>query len=218
LLRFMAFFLCRYEDIYTNLETKQGRQVLLGFTNSLFRVNAVRRLICIFHHRATVPINYAKHSRVFSSFSSFYNIEGTCAVASFYPHLYQASLSMLVDAREKTALTQTQLAERFGQPEELVASYEEGDRLLDPAEFISVCRAIGGRGPVRAAEKGRSRKRARLQLTGATIRTSRSQLPTQHRAAALSAAWGAARRTLATFCRDERKLQLQRLTRRRQKY
>jgi hypothetical protein len=36
LLRFMAFFLCRYEDIYTNLETKQGRQVLLSFMNSAF--------------------------------------------------------------------------------------------------------------------------------------------------------------------------------------
>lgn len=75
-------------------------------------------------------------------------------MASFYPHLYQAALAMLVDAREKTALTQTQLAERFGQPEELVASYEEGGRLLDPAEFISrriYFRLSGDRGGTRTS-------------------------------------------------------------------
>jgi transcriptional regulator with XRE-family HTH domain len=63
-------------------------------------------------------------------------------MASFYRRLYQASRALLVDAREKAALTRAQLAERFGQSEALVVSYEYGDRLLDPAEFISVCRAI----------------------------------------------------------------------------
>jgi transcriptional regulator with XRE-family HTH domain len=35
------------------------------------------------------------------------------------------------------------LAERFGQTERFVASYESGGRLLDPAEYIAICRTIG---------------------------------------------------------------------------
>jgi len=64
-------------------------------------------------------------------------------MASFYPHLYQAALTLLIDARSKAGLSQAELAERFDQPEALISSYEEGDRLLDPAEFIALCRAIG---------------------------------------------------------------------------
>jgi transcriptional regulator with XRE-family HTH domain len=43
----------------------------------------------------------------------------------------------------KEGLTQAQLAERFGQTEGFVASYESGGRLLDPAEYIAICRTIG---------------------------------------------------------------------------
>ena len=64
-------------------------------------------------------------------------------MASFYPELYQTALGLLIEAREAAGLTQAQLAVRFGQPEAFVARYEEGDRLLDPAEFIAVARAIG---------------------------------------------------------------------------
>ena len=63
-------------------------------------------------------------------------------MASFYPHLYETALSLLVEARGKAGLTQAVLAERFSQPEDFVCSFEEGARLLDPAEFIAVARAI----------------------------------------------------------------------------
>jgi transcriptional regulator with XRE-family HTH domain len=64
-------------------------------------------------------------------------------MASFYPHLYQAALALLIDARIKAGLSQAELAERFDQPEAFVTSYEDGARLLDPAEFIAISRAIG---------------------------------------------------------------------------
>jgi transcriptional regulator with XRE-family HTH domain len=65
------------------------------------------------------------------------------AVASFYPHLYEAALALLIEAREKAGLSQAELAECFGLPAQLVVSYESGDRLLDVGEFVAICRAIG---------------------------------------------------------------------------
>jgi transcriptional regulator with XRE-family HTH domain len=65
-------------------------------------------------------------------------------VASFYPHLYEAALTLLIDAREKAGLSRAELAACFGLPEQLVVSYETGARLLDVGEFFAICRAIGG--------------------------------------------------------------------------
>jgi transcriptional regulator with XRE-family HTH domain len=62
---------------------------------------------------------------------------------SSYPHLYQAALQLLIEARESAQFSQVELAARFGKPEAFVASYESGERLLDPAEFIAIARAIG---------------------------------------------------------------------------
>lgn len=64
-------------------------------------------------------------------------------MASFYPHLYQTVLALLVEARECRGLSQAELAERFGLTEQFVISYEDGSRLLDPAEYLAICRAIG---------------------------------------------------------------------------
>jgi transcriptional regulator with XRE-family HTH domain len=64
-------------------------------------------------------------------------------MASFYPHLYQAALALLVEAREKAGLSEAELAARFGLTERLVSSYETGARLLDLGEFVAICRAIG---------------------------------------------------------------------------
>ena len=61
-------------------------------------------------------------------------------MASFYPDLYQNALRLLIIARENAGLSP---AERLAQPKGLVTSYESGDRLLDPAEFITISRAIG---------------------------------------------------------------------------
>jgi transcriptional regulator with XRE-family HTH domain len=64
-------------------------------------------------------------------------------VASFYPNLYQTALALLINACKTPALSRLELAERFNQPEAFVASYESGDRLLDPAELIAIARASG---------------------------------------------------------------------------
>jgi len=64
-------------------------------------------------------------------------------MASFYPHLYEAALTRCVEARILAALSQSDLAARFALPASFVTSYEDGDRLLDAAEFIAICRAIG---------------------------------------------------------------------------
>jgi len=64
-------------------------------------------------------------------------------MASFYPRLYQAALALIVEARISAGLPRADLAARFGQPETFVTSYEIGERLLDPAEFIAIARAIG---------------------------------------------------------------------------
>jgi ribosome-binding protein aMBF1 (putative translation factor) len=69
--------------------------------------------------------------------------ESVAIVASFYPDLYQAALTLLIEAREKAGLSQTELAACFGLPEQLVVSYESGARLLDVGEFVAICRAIG---------------------------------------------------------------------------
>ena len=64
-------------------------------------------------------------------------------MSSFYPELYQTALRLLIEAREEAGLTRSDLSERFGQPESFVASYERGERLLDPAEFVAIARAVG---------------------------------------------------------------------------
>ena len=64
-------------------------------------------------------------------------------MASFYPHLYETALALLIKARVDAGLTEHELAGRFGQSAAFVSSHESGRRLLDPAEFIAICRAIG---------------------------------------------------------------------------
>ena len=64
-------------------------------------------------------------------------------MASFYPRLYETALALLIEAREAAVLSQAELAARFRLPEQFVASYETGARLLDLGEFVAVCRATG---------------------------------------------------------------------------
>ena len=65
------------------------------------------------------------------------------AAASFYPHLYEAALELLIATREKAGLSRAELAACFGLPEQLILSYETGARLLDVGEFVAICRTIG---------------------------------------------------------------------------
>ncbi|SDN39225.1 helix-turn-helix domain-containing protein [Ensifer sp. YR511] len=62
----------------------------------------------------------------------------------------------LVAARKAANVTQVELGERIGQRQTFVSKFELGERRLDAAEFVKVCRAIGA-DPytlMREAEKG----------------------------------------------------------------
>ena len=64
-------------------------------------------------------------------------------MASFYPNLDETALGLLIELREAAGLSAGDLAGRFGLTANFVESYEAGQRLLDPAEFIAIARAIG---------------------------------------------------------------------------
>jgi transcriptional regulator with XRE-family HTH domain len=51
--------------------------------------------------------------------------------------------ALLQAAREKTGLTQAEVAAKLGRPQSFVSKYESGERHLDVVEFIEVCQALG---------------------------------------------------------------------------
>jgi transcriptional regulator with XRE-family HTH domain len=61
---------------------------------------------------------------------------------------HRALCALLVGARRKAGLNQTDVAERLGRPQSYVAKYEGGERRLDIVELLAVCRALGA-DPVR---------------------------------------------------------------------
>lgn len=58
--------------------------------------------------------------------------------SSLHSHHYQIFRSLLVAAREKSGLTQVQIAEKFGKPQSFISKYERGERRLDFTEFIEL--------------------------------------------------------------------------------
>ncbi|MFZ5756940.1 MAG: helix-turn-helix domain-containing protein [Pseudomonadota bacterium] len=62
---------------------------------------------------------------------------------SLHSQPYQALLTLLLEARRKAAITQTDLADKLGRPQSFVSKYERGERRLDVVEFLEVCRGIG---------------------------------------------------------------------------
>jgi len=50
---------------------------------------------------------------------------------------------MLIAARKNAGITQTELGKRIGQRQTFVSKFEQGERRLDIAEFVTVSRAIG---------------------------------------------------------------------------
>ncbi len=56
--------------------------------------------------------------------------------------LYRQFLVLMRDARDKAGLSQVELAARLGRPQSFVSKYESGERRLDVAEFIEICRAM----------------------------------------------------------------------------
>ncbi len=51
--------------------------------------------------------------------------------------------SLLRKIRTEARLTQTDVAQRLGQPQSFVSKYESGERRLDLLELREVCQAIG---------------------------------------------------------------------------
>lgn len=64
-------------------------------------------------------------------------------MSSFQPDLYRRLIELLVAARKDAGITQTELGKRIGQRQTFVSKFEQGERRLDMAEFITVSRAIG---------------------------------------------------------------------------
>jgi transcriptional regulator with XRE-family HTH domain len=54
-----------------------------------------------------------------------------------------AFCALIIAARKKAGLTQTQLAKRLSRPQSFVAKYEGGERRLDVIEFLAIAEAIG---------------------------------------------------------------------------
>ncbi|MDX3978785.1 helix-turn-helix transcriptional regulator [Shinella sp.] len=52
-------------------------------------------------------------------------------------------IELLIAARKDAGLTQSEVGARLKQRQTFVSKYELGERRLDAAEFLTVCRAIG---------------------------------------------------------------------------
>ncbi|MEH6417082.1 helix-turn-helix domain-containing protein [Pseudomonas sp. CGJS7] len=50
---------------------------------------------------------------------------------------------LLVEARERAGLTQTQVAEKLQRAQSFVSKYELGERRLDVIDFMHVCASLG---------------------------------------------------------------------------
>lgn len=52
-------------------------------------------------------------------------------------------IELLVQARKDAGLTQAELGKRIGQRQTFVSKFELGERRLDMAEFVMICRVVG---------------------------------------------------------------------------
>ena len=55
---------------------------------------------------------------------------------------HRALCVLLVGARRKAGLNQTDVAQQLGKPQSYVAKYEGGERRLDVIEFLAVCQVL----------------------------------------------------------------------------
>jgi len=56
---------------------------------------------------------------------------------------YSEFRELLVQWREDSSKTQTEIEQALGLPQSFVSKYETGERRLDVIEFINVCNALG---------------------------------------------------------------------------
>ncbi|HEU5048597.1 MAG TPA: helix-turn-helix transcriptional regulator [Rickettsiales bacterium] len=62
---------------------------------------------------------------------------------SIYSDRYRALCGALIAARKAAGITQQQLADRLKKPQSFVAKYENGERRLDVAEFMTIAEELG---------------------------------------------------------------------------
>lgn len=62
---------------------------------------------------------------------------------SVHSEAYQLLLRLLLEERERSSVTQAEMAIRLGKPQSFVSKYERGERRLDVIEFLEVCRYLG---------------------------------------------------------------------------
>lgn len=65
------------------------------------------------------------------------------ATKSLRSQRHRAFCGLLIDARNRADLTQTEVAKKLGKPQSYVAKYEGGERRLDVVEFLEVAVALG---------------------------------------------------------------------------
>lgn len=58
-------------------------------------------------------------------------------------HRHQILIAMLIEKREASGLTQTELAARLGEYQSFVARLESGQRRVDVVEFIDLAKILG---------------------------------------------------------------------------
>ncbi|MBA4783820.1 MAG: helix-turn-helix transcriptional regulator [Rhizobiales bacterium] len=56
---------------------------------------------------------------------------------------HKALISLLIEARERAGLTQTELAEKIGEYQSFVARLESGQRRVDVVEFLELAEVLG---------------------------------------------------------------------------
>ena len=56
---------------------------------------------------------------------------------------YQVAVEWLVNQRHLCGVTQAELSQRLGKHQSFVSKYENGERRLDIAEIMEVCKALG---------------------------------------------------------------------------
>jgi transcriptional regulator with XRE-family HTH domain len=61
---------------------------------------------------------------------------------SLFTDAYSAFRKTLIAVRKAAGVTQLELAERLGKPQQFVSKVELGDRRVDLVEFVAICRAL----------------------------------------------------------------------------
>ena len=70
-------------------------------------------------------------------------LELALPLSSLRSDLYRRMIDLLVQARKDAGITQVELGKRISQRQTFVSKFELGERRLDAAEFVAVCRAVG---------------------------------------------------------------------------